>query len=83
MDFSGKILLRTGKIAQHLKHNLDLLIGSAQLKGERKFPVINQFILPKLVYCFQNIPASKMFHTSLTNVDNLIKKNSVKKLSNY
>ena len=32
IDFSDKILLRTHKIAQHLKHNLDLLIGSPQLK---------------------------------------------------
>ena len=72
--FADKILLRTDKIAQHLKHNLDLLIGSPQLKAERKFPVINQCILLKLVYCFQNIPASEMFHTFLTNVDNQIKK---------
>ena len=74
IDFSDKILLRTDKIDQHLKHNVDLLIGSPQLKAERKFPVMNQCILPKLVFFFQNIPASKMFHTSLTNVDNLIKK---------
>ena len=74
IDFSDNILIRRDKIPQHLKHNLDLLIGSPQLKAERKFPVINQCKLPKLVYCFQNISASKMFHTSLTNVDNLIKK---------
>ena len=71
--FLIKYSYATDKIAQHLKHNLDLLIGSPQLKAERKFPVINQCILPKLV-CFQNISASKMFHTFITNVDNLIKK---------
>ena len=31
-DFKDKILLHTGKIAQDLKHSLDLLIGSSLLK---------------------------------------------------
>ena len=35
--FLIKILLRTGKIAQDLKHNLDLLIGTPLLKAEQKF----------------------------------------------
>ena len=64
IDFSDKILLHTGKIAQDLKHNLDLLIGSPLLKAEQKFSASNQFILPKLVYCFQNTLASKMSQTS-------------------
>ena len=79
IDFSDKILLRTDKIGQHLKHNLDLLIGSPLLKAEQKFSVINHFILPKLVYCFQNTPASKMSQTFLTKVDNFIK-NSVNEI---
>ena len=78
-DFSDKILLHTGKIAQELKHNLDLLIGSRLLKAEQKFSIINQFILLKLVYCFQNTPASKKSQTFLTKINNLIK-NSVKEI---
>ena len=71
-DFSDKIRLHTGKIAQELKHNLNLLIGTPLLKVEQKFSVINQFILPKLDHCFQNTPASKMSQTILTKVHNII-----------
>ena len=67
INFSDTILLHTGKIAQDLKHNLDLFIGSSLLKPEQKLSVINQFILPKLV-CVQNTPASKMSQTFLTKV---------------
>ena len=52
IDFSDKILLDTDKLAQDLKHNLDLLLGSPLLKAEQIYSVINQFMLLKLVYCF-------------------------------
>ena len=82
-DFSDNIVLHTGKIGQDLKRNLDLLIGSPLLKAEQKFSVINQFILPKLVYCFQNNPPSEMSQTFLTKVATIIKKSPWRKFFNF
>ena len=60
IDFSDKILLYTGKIAQGLKHNLYLLIGSLLLKAEQKI-ISNQpvYSITEISLLFSKYPSLK------------------------
>ena len=73
VDFSDKIIIDEGKLGNDLKNHLEILAGSPLLKSEQKFAVINQFILPTLVYTFQNTPVLSISKTFLTKLDKLIK----------